>query len=41
MTFNVNNVMILGAGKIGRMLAKSLEYDYNVKTLIKIISDSI
>ena len=31
--FNVNNVMILGAGKIGRMLAKSLEYDYNVKII--------
>ena len=25
------NIMILGAGKIGRLLAKSLQYDYNVR----------
>ena len=31
--FNVNNIMILGAGKIGRLLAKSLQYDYNVKII--------
>ena len=29
--FKVKNIMILGAGKIGRLLAKSLQYDYNVK----------
>jgi len=29
--FKVKNVMILGAGKIGRLLAKSLQYDYNVR----------
>ena len=27
--------MIIGAGKIGRMLAKSLQYDYNVKIIEK------
>ncbi|HJM84620.1 MAG TPA: NAD-binding protein, partial [Candidatus Marinimicrobia bacterium] len=26
--FKVKNIMILGAGKIGRLLAKSLQYDY-------------
>lgn len=30
-TFNVENIMILGAGKIGRLLAKSLQSDYNVR----------
>ena len=29
--FKVKNIMILGAGKIGRLLAKSLQYDYNVR----------
>ena len=29
--FKVKNVMILGAGKIGRLLAKSLQSDYNVR----------
>ena len=31
--FKVNNIMILGAGKIGRLLAKALQYDYNVKII--------
>jgi len=34
-SFDVNNVMILGAGKIGRLLAKSLQFDYNVKIIEK------
>ena len=29
--FKVKNIMILGAGKIGRLLAKSMQYDYNVR----------
>ena len=29
--FKVKNIMILGAGKIGRLLAKSLQSDYNVR----------
>ena len=29
--FKVKNIMILGAGKMGRLLAKSLQYDYNVR----------
>ena len=33
--FNVNNVMIIGAGKIGRLLAKSLQYDYNLRLIEK------
>lgn len=32
-TFQVKNIMILGLGKISRMLAKSLGNDYNVKVL--------
>ena len=31
--FKVKNIMIMGAGKIGRLLADSLENDYNVKLL--------
>ena len=31
----VNNVMILGAGKVGRLLAKSLQTDYNVRIIEK------
>ena len=31
--FKVKNIMILGAGKIGRILAKSLQEDYNVKII--------
>ena len=31
--FKVKNVMILGAGKIGRLLAKSLQSDYNVRII--------
>ncbi len=31
----VNNIMILGAGKIGRLLAKSLQTDYNVRIVEK------
>jgi len=31
--FTVKNVMILGAGKIGRLLAKSLESDYDVRII--------
>jgi len=34
-SFDVKNVMILGAGKIGRLLAKSLQDDYNVKIIEK------
>jgi len=34
-SFPVKNVMILGAGKIGRLLAKSLQFDYNVKIIEK------
>ena len=34
-TFKVKNVMILGCGKIGRLLDKSLQYDYNVKIIEK------
>ena len=29
--FKVKNIMILGLGKIGRLLGKSLQFDYNVK----------
>jgi len=32
-SFKVNNIMILGLGKIGRLLAKSLQIDYNVKII--------
>ena len=32
--YEINNIMILGCGKIGRLLAKSLEGDYNI-TLIE------
>ena len=31
----VNNIMILGAGKIGRLLAKSLQTDYDVRIVEK------
>ena len=31
--FKVKNIMILGAGKIGRLLAKSLQEDYNVRII--------
>ena len=31
--FKVNNVMILGLGKISRLIAKSLQNDYNVKII--------
>ena len=34
-SFDVKNVMILGAGKIGRLLAKSLQNDFNVKMIEK------
>ena len=34
--FKVKNIMILGIGKIGRLLAKSLQYDYNVKIIEKL-----
>ena len=30
-SFNVSNIIILGAGKIGRLLAKSLQHDYDVR----------
>ena len=33
--FKVKNIMIMGAGKIGRLLASSLEKNYNVKLLEK------
>lgn len=33
--FNVENIMIIGAGKIGRLLSKSLQYDYNLKVIEK------
>ena len=29
----MKNIIILGAGKIGRLLAKSLQFDYNVKVI--------
>ena len=32
-SFDVKNVMILGCGKIGRLLAKSLQYEYDVKII--------
>ena len=31
--FKVKNIMIMGAGKIGRLLAKSLQSDYNVRII--------
>ncbi len=34
-SFNVKNIMIIGAGKIGRLLSKSLQYDYNLKIIEK------
>ena len=34
-SFDVKNVMILGCGKIGRLLAKSLQYDYDLKIVEK------
>lgn len=34
-SFDVKNVMILGAGKIGRLLSKSLQNDFNVKIIEK------
>jgi len=34
-SFSVKNIMIIGSGKIGRLLAKSLQYDYNVKIIEK------
>ena len=34
-SFDVKNVMILGAGKIGRLLAKALQFDYNIKIVEK------
>ena len=33
--FKVKNIMIMGAGKIGRLLASSLENEYNLKLLEK------
>ena len=33
--FKVKNIAILGAGKIGRLLAKSLQSDYNVRIIEK------
>ena len=32
---DIKNIMILGAGKIGRMLAKSLQKDYNIRLIEK------
>ena len=34
-SFKVNNIMIMGGGKIGRLLAGNLQNDYNVKLLEK------
>ncbi|MBI72124.1 MAG: Trk system potassium transporter TrkA [Candidatus Marinimicrobia bacterium] len=34
-SFDVNNIMIVGAGKLGRLLSKSLEYDYNIRLIEK------
>ena len=34
-SFKVNNIMIMGGGKIGRLIASSLQDDYNVKLLEK------
>ena len=41
--FKVKNIMIMGAGKIGRLLAYGLEDEYNLKLLEKNIekADSI
>jgi len=45
--FKVKNIMIMGAGKVGRLLAKSLENEYNVKLVEKdiekaeIVSDKL
>ena len=41
--FKVKNIMIMGAGKIGRLLASSLEDEYNLKLLEKNVekADSI
>ena len=33
-SFKVNNIMVMGGGKIGRLLAASLQDDYNVKLFI-------
>ena len=33
--FDVKNIMIIGAGKIGRLLCKALQYDYNLKLIEK------
>jgi len=33
--YDINNIMILGCGKIGRLLAKSLQNDYNVTMVEK------
>ena len=32
---DINNIMILGAGKIGRLLAKSLQKDFNIRIVEK------
>ena len=34
-SFKVNNIMIMGGGKVGRLIAASLQDDYNVKLLEK------
>ena len=34
-SFKVKNIMIMGGGKIGRLLASSLQNDYNIKLLEK------
>ena len=34
-SFKVNNIMIMGGGKVGRLIASSLQDDYNVKLLEK------
>jgi len=34
-SFKVNNIMIMGGGKVGRLIASSLQDDYNIKLLEK------
>ena len=39
--FKVNNIMILGLGKLGRLIAKSLQIDYNIKIIFSVPFTSI
>ena len=33
--YDIKNIMIVGCGKVGRLLAKSLQNDYNVTMVVK------